>query len=321
MNKPTALIFRGQPVQYAGIGKYIYDNLPFARDFFDFVRAIGRQHYDYDALKLTFQSDASSEDLRNVFLAHSSIFPTNHALYEYLRRNAPDLQFVAAAGHSLGQVNAFVAAGALGFEEAVNIVLGGGKYLHDSSKDEIKGGLVAVMFNEDSNIIGILSRLNQMGVYLALNNAPNNVIIGGTNDMIKSAIDYIRGEGLVARPISKIEGPFHTVYVKESADRVKPLLTSTHFSDAVIPVYANTSAQEIIHAEQFRAESYKQMFMPVKWREIVQKMGRSGIERFIVIDPEPTNKNIAGTISIPGKEVLVIKDPHTLEGVVESLAV
>ena len=325
MGIPTALIFRGQPVQYQGIGSDIYNSSQCAKNTFETVRETGRSYDDQDVLRICFGSDITAETLKNVLLAHAAIFSTNHALYQSLKRRLPDLEFAATAGHSLGQVNAFVAAGALSFEDAANLVLGGGKYLHEASADDrFKGNLAAVRFNADANFEEVINKLKQYGVYIALDNAPGSIVIGGLKTMVNEALGYLRSQRIRAGIIEKIEGPFHTPYLKGAPDRdnVTNLINSTAFNNTDIPVYANTTSQTISSSNQFCAESDEQMFMTVKWRELTQRMGQQGIGRFIVIDPEPDDKQtIAKTINIPNAEILVVKDMETLDGVVERLAV
>jgi [acyl-carrier-protein] S-malonyltransferase len=318
MGKPTALIFRGQPAQHAGIGRELYESVPYIRYFFDHVREVGKEYYSGDPLRLTFQDEASQEDLSNVFLAHASILATNHALFTYLKNKAPNLEFKAVAGHSLGQVNAFVAAGALGFKDATDMVLEGGKLLHEYSLQG-NGGLVSVM-HSNGDIGVLLNHFNGLGVYVALDNSENNIIFGGPNEVISEAVTYAREHRIHARRIGSIQGPFHTIYVKEPANQMKPLLERVQFNDAVLPVYANTTADKITDAGQFRRESHEQISMPVRWRDTVEHMARDGIERFVLIDPAEQRLTLLPTLSADGREVIVVNGISTLERAVKSLA-
>src|SRR3989338_1349589 len=151
---PTALIFRGQPAQYAGMARAVA-GLKEAEPVFSAVRAAAKSlGIDGNVLRL-MSDDASQNDLSNSLFAHTAISAVNHILRKALESKAKQigypLGFKAVAGNSVGQMEAFEAAGAARFEEDIlPVTLAGSHYLHEYSQKN-KGGLTAVFFGKNGS--------------------------------------------------------------------------------------------------------------------------------------------------------------------------
>ncbi|MBI2655260.1 ACP S-malonyltransferase [Candidatus Woesearchaeota archaeon] len=326
----TALIFRGQPAQYAGMGIDLSNNFQLAREVYGYAERQIRGTLYSDALSFCFdpKRTATAEANRNTLLAHAALYTTNNVLYSLLVEKCSELgvplEFQAMAGHSLGQLNAFAAAGAIGFEDALSIALEGGEQLHQFSQQEASGGMAAIFYGTQ-DFDRHLEHLTQNEVYVAIHNAPGMVVIGGLESNLNRALEYLKSkkdEGIFPHRIGKIEGPFHTVHVKPAIDRIKPRIDSIPYTDSTVPVYANTTGNIILNADGFMTETYEQGFNLVNWANTILNMTRDGVTRFVVIDPERMpEKSIAETIKAtsPTAEILVVSDFPSLESVVREL--
>ena len=324
----TALIFRGQPAQYPGMGIELRDNFQLAREIYGLAERQMQGTPYSDALSFCFNPTSTTEAKRNTLIAHASLYTTNHILYRLLVEKCSELgvqlKFQAMAGHSLGQLNAFAAAEVIRFEDALSIALEGGEYLHQFSQQKARGGLASVVHN-NNNFGGHLEHLNQMGVYVGLHNAPGMVVIGGLEHDLNGALEYLnskKSEGIDVHKIGKIEGPFHTVHVKPAINRIKPKIDLIPYNNSTVPVYANSTGDIILSADGFRTETYEQGFNLVRWADTILKMTRDGVTRFVVIDPERVpKKSIAETIKAtsPTAEILVVRDSSSLDCIVREL--
>src|SRR3989338_95192 len=117
MINKTALLFPGEGSQWDGMGNDVYRNYKTAREIYDKACEILKLNR-IEGSSLPFDAN----DLKITYNQQIAIFVTNHVFYELSRQRLPDLQYVATAGHSLGEYNALVASGALGFEEALKLV-------------------------------------------------------------------------------------------------------------------------------------------------------------------------------------------------------
>lgn len=329
MYVPTALIFRGQPAQYAGMARAVA-GLKEAEPVFSMVREAAKKLGIEDPLNL-LSYDVGIDDLRNSVSAHMPVLSINHilkrALYERAGQIRYPLQFQAVAGHSLGQLSAFEASGAVRFrEDVLPIALVTSHYLHEFSQKN-RGGLTAVLLRENGSLEQLQelkARLNYYGVVVALENTPTQVVVGGLEEELLEAEAYLKETKIKFARIPKIEGPFHTIYVQDPSSQAKPLIDGTAFSGAEIPVWANSTGRAIYSPEDFQAETYFQIFMPVLWRQTIQGMVEQGITRFFVIDPSyngeaPISKTIERIK--PDADILTIRDAATLDAVIKKLPI
>ena len=179
------------------------------------------------------------------------------------------------------------------------------------------------MKNNGSELEDLQERLGMYDFMLALDNAPNQVVFGGLDEGLMNAEAYLKEAGIKTARLPKIEGPFHTRYEIGPALQTQPLIEKTQFSYPKIPTWANSRGTIIESPEQFRDESFYQIFRQVLWRQIVQGMIEKEIGRFVIIDPSYNGEGaISGTIERmkPDAEILTIKDAATLDDVMARLS-
>jgi [acyl-carrier-protein] S-malonyltransferase len=187
-------------------------------------------------------------------------------------------EVVAAAGHSLGEYAALVAAGALDFDDAVRLVDERAAAMADAGERQA-GGMVA-MLGGDARAVGALAR--RLGLTVANDNAPGQLVLSGADEAVDAAAELARDEtGARARRLD-VTGAFHSPLMVPAAERLRTALAATPVEAPAIPVYCNGSAAPFVDVRRELAEN---LLRPVRWRETLLAMRAAGVERFVELGP------------------------------------
>jgi [acyl-carrier-protein] S-malonyltransferase len=185
---------------------------------------------------------------------------------------------VAAAGHSLGEYAALVAAGALQFEDAVALVDERAAAMADAGAER-RGGMIAMLGGESRDVRALADRL---GLVVANDNAPGQLVLSGPDEALDAAEEAAREEtGARARRLD-VTGAFHSPLMEPAADRLRAALDNTPVSAMEIPVYCNGTAAPFVDV---RAELAQNLLRPVRWRETLLALRAAGVDRFVELGP------------------------------------
>jgi malonyl CoA-acyl carrier protein transacylase len=189
-----------------------------------------------------------------------------------------DAEVRAAAGHSLGEYAALVAAGALQFDDAVRLVDERAAAMADAGELNA-GGMIAMLGGEAQAVRALADRL---GLVVANDNAPGQLVLSGPVDAIAEADEVARDEaGARARRLD-VTGAFHSPLMEPAAERLRAALEATPVEAPQIPVYSNGSAAPFVDV---RRELSENLLRPVRWRETLLAMRTARIERFVELGP------------------------------------
>jgi len=185
---------------------------------------------------------------------------------------------IAAAGHSLGEYAALVAAGALQFDDAVRLVDERADAMADAGEQRA-GGMIAMLGGESRDVRALADRL---GLVVANDNAPGQLVLSGSVDALEAAEEVARDEtGARARRLD-VTGAFHSPLMQPAAARLRAALESTPVSAMEIPVYSNGSAAPFV---DIRDELAENLLRPVRWRETLLALRTAGVDRFVELGP------------------------------------
>jgi len=184
----------------------------------------------------------------------------------------------AAAGHSLGEYAALHAAGALTFDDALLLVDERAAAMQDAAAAQ-PGGMVA-MLGGDSHAVSELAR--GLGLTIANDNAPGQVVLSGPLEMIETAVELARNDAGARAMKLDVAGAFHSPLMEPAADRLRAALAATPIGEPAFPVWSNGSAAPFVDVRRELAEN---LLKPVRWRETLLALRAHGVERFVELGP------------------------------------
>lgn len=186
------------------------------------------------------------------------------ALWRIVKAKRPNLNVTAAAGHSLGEYSALVAANALSFSEAVRLVRTRGE-LMEAAVPAGQGAMAAILGLRDKQLMAICAEASQTApVDLANFNAPGQIVIAGATAGVTKAIDLAKEAGAKRAIPLAVSGPFHSKLMKAAAEKFAEALASVSFYAPEFSVYHNIDNKPatLVNIPKHLLE---QLYSPVNW--------------------------------------------------------
>lgn len=275
-----AALFPGQGSQSPGMGKFLFDQFPVAKRCFEEAS----DTLSIDFKKLCFEG--SEADLALTENTQPCLLLVSTATYRVLNE---ELGFMprAAAGHSIGEYAAVVAAGAMAFADGMVAVRQRGQAMQSAVPLGV-GGMTAVMGLEPDQVVALCQwaekETNSGPVQPANINAPGQIVISGRKTVLDWAAanfkpEVIPGAGRVKFIALKVSAPFHCSMMKPAEEVMADVLGGMNFNDAEFPIVQNVSAEAVREGDLLRANLIKQVSAPVRWIECTQKLLQLEIKR------------------------------------------
>ncbi len=199
---------------------------------------------------------------------------------------------IAAAGHSLGEYAALVAAGALGVDDAVRLVAERGAAMDAAARMQ-PGGMTAFL-GGDADAVEALA--DDVGLTLANDNAPGQLVLSGGLAELDAAEARASETGARPRRLD-VAGAFHSPLMAPAAERLAAALADTPFGPGEIPVFCNSSAAPFSDPRRELAEN---LLKPVRWRQTLLALRAAGVEHFVELGP---GKVLTGLVKRTFREV------------------
>jgi [acyl-carrier-protein] S-malonyltransferase len=271
----TAFLFPGQGSQFAGMGKSLADAYPeAARVFEEADAALG-----FAISKLCFEGPES--ELRLTENTQPALLAVSIAAYTVLRGKGIVPDYVA--GHSLGEYSALVAAGSVGFADAVRLVRKRGQYMQAAVPAGV-GAMAALLKMPVEKLDGVLTEAAQGEVVAAANlNSPDQIVIAGHTAAVNRAVELAKAAGAKRAVILPVSAPFHCSLMKPAQDQLKIDLDATEFRDLEVPLVNNWQAREIRTGAEAREGLYQQVPNSVRWSDSIRLLAANGVTRFVEV--------------------------------------
>ncbi len=307
----VAWIFPGQGSQEVGMGKALADASPAAREVF--ARADAALAPSGASIsRLCFEGPL--EELTLTANTQPALVTVSSAIVAAVRERWPDLPAPAfAAGHSLGEYTALVAAGALTLEEAVRLCRLRGLAMQDAVPAG-EGGMAAVMGMDAEAVAALCADAAQGDVCSPANfNSPGQTVIAGHARAVERARDLAGARG-GKLTVLKVSAPFHCALMRPAAERLAPDLERARCGAFAFPVVANVDAEPNADPGRVVGLLTRQIDGPVQWMKSVERMAAAGVTRALEIGPKSV---LAGLVKRIDRRIKVLNvgDPEAVEKV------
>lgn len=273
-----AFVFPGQGSQAVGMGKDLADNFAAAREIFEEAdEALG-----FPLAAMCFEGNEA--DLQLTANTQPAILAVSVAAYRAMQSEGfPEPAF--AAGHSLGEYSALVAAGVLDFADAVRTVRKRGTYMQEAVPVGV-GAMAAILGLDIETIEQGCAEAAEGQVCSPANiNSPGQVVIAGNAEAVDRACEILKGKGAKRAIRLNVSAPFHCELMAPAEERLSVDLKELSYSDFRFPILHNVDA-EANHDPGLVADALKrQVSSPVRWLQSVQALRAAGVERFVEVGP------------------------------------
>ena len=278
----VALLFSGQGSQYVGMGKNFFTQFPKARAVYEEADDILK----FGLSKLCFEG--KMEDLTRTENAQPAILVTSIAMLKVYLQECGILP-EQSAGHSLGEISALTAAGAIDFSDALKIVRQRGRLMQEAgtgSMAAVKGIDVSIIENECQK-----NSTPEQWVGVSNYNSPDQTVISGAPEGIAKIAEILTQYG--ANLISlKVSAAFHSPMMQKVAEKMTAELGKYQFKEFNWPVISNVTAMPYPSCNQLAQNLISQITSPVRWKESMNYLQRQGITIAIEIGPQVVLRNL-----------------------------
>jgi [acyl-carrier-protein] S-malonyltransferase len=265
--------------------------------------------------------DAGSEELAETRNAQLATFIMSLVVLDAVERLG--IEPTACAGHSLGEYTALVAAGAIGFEDAIRVVTERGEAMQEAAEES--AGVMLALAGVDDETARIACRRADGDVWLANSNAPGECVIAGRPEVAQRAVEIAFELGATRVTEVQVRGAFHTPLMTAAQPRLRKALEGTSFYPLAVPVVANVDALPHDAGQEWPSLLSAQLRSPVRWRQSVltlSAMMRSsewdGDALFCELGPGgPLSAMVRATV--PEAITMAVTVPDDLDTLVETL--
>ncbi|BAO55106.1 ACP S-malonyltransferase [Nonlabens marinus] len=285
-----AYVFPGQGAQFTGMGKDLYDHFEVARDLFHQANEI----LGFDISKIMFEGTA--DELKETKVTQPAVFLHSVILAKVMGEDfAPDM----VAGHSLGELSALTAIGALSFEDGLRIVSERALAMQDACEMQAST-MAAILGLQDDVIEKVCS--DTSGVVVAANyNCPGQLVISGEIPAVEAACATLKDKGAKRALVLPVGGAFHSPLMEPARERLAKAIDATEFEKPLCPIYQNVTNLATTATDDIVTNLIYQLTAPVKWTQSIQEMIKDGATEFIEVGPGKALQGMIGKIdrSVP----------------------
>lgn len=275
----VAVVFPGQGSQVPGMAVPWRDHPAYAR-WHDASDVLGR-----DVTRLG--TDAGADELRDPATCQIALF-VHHAVLAEAWAAAGGGRPAATAGHSLGEYDALLVAGALDFADALRLVEARAAATGAAAVQN-PGTMVACLGFDDGVVADTCTRV---GAHVANDNAPGQVVVSGAPD----ALDALRGELAALRgKVVQLEvgAAYHSPHMAPAVEPLGAALDRAAWRDTAVPVVANVDARPHTDASGWPQRLREQVVAPVRWRETVTTLAEMGVTQLVELAATPVLTGMA----------------------------
>ena len=283
VERGSALLFPGQGVSVARSRERVARHLPSLRELAD--ELIGDDCFERAGDSTRFAQPA-------IFLS---------SLASFVELEDPTAA-IAYAGHSLGELSALAAAGALSFEAALELVVLRGRLMDESGRASGDGSMLALLRGTPE----IATEVAQAaGVWVANDNAPGQIVLAGPREGLQRAVEVGRERGVRTLALD-VTGAFHSPWMAAAQEPFREALAAVELNEPAVTVFSGLTAAPFADV---RAELVGALTAPVRWRETMAALARFGAERFVDVGPDQVLAKLVAR-NVEGAEAIALEESN-----------
>ena len=259
------IVFPGQGSQLVGMGKDLYEHDDSCKALFNKANEVlGR-----DLTSILF--DGPKDILTQTQNAQPGIFLVSACIWEQLKTKGISPKVLA--GHSLGELTAYYASGALSFESALQLIKVRGEAMAAAYPSE-KSGMAAIMGMDQEKLSTLTEPFRNEPVVLANINCPGQIVISGEKSALEKVYPILKENGAKVIPLP-VSGAFHSPLMQSASETLKEFMATIDIQDATTPIILNRTATAETKAEALRNNISEQVISSVRWVESMHTMTSS----------------------------------------------
>jgi [acyl-carrier-protein] S-malonyltransferase len=303
------LLFSGQGAQKVGMGMDWAEQSASVRE----MAAKADEALGFSISKVMFEGP--DDELTKTSRCQPALFLHGLMALGLIRERLPQLEPVAAAGLSLGEFTAHVAAGTFSFEDGLRLVARRGEYMEEACL-ATKGAMAALIGGDEAKVRELAAAAD---VDVANFNAPGQIVLSGTEAGIDDAVAKAKEFGIRRAIKLNVAGAYHSRLMQSAREKLAAQLAAATIHPPALPVVCNFTAAVVSDAADIRSTLESQVTGSVRWTESIQRLIAMGHRTFLELGP---GRVIAGLVGKIDKDVTVhsVDDAASLDTVVAALS-
>jgi len=276
--KTTAFIFPGQGSQTVGMGRELTETYPSAKQVFDEADSL----LGFALSQLMW--DGPEDKLNETVNTQPALYVHSMAAYRTFTHLYPDFQPASVAGHSLGELSALTASGALSFADGLKLVRTRGELMKRAGESN-PGGMAAILGLDIPTLDKVCAEASTENeiVQVANDNCPGQVVISGHIPALERAMEGAKAAGAKRARALAVSIAAHSPLMDTIQNEWNDAVDACAINAPMIPVMGNVHASQLLSADDLRADIKAQMQSRVRWTESVEAMSGNGIQTYVEV--------------------------------------
>ncbi|HEX9840983.1 MAG TPA: ACP S-malonyltransferase [Anaerolineales bacterium] len=274
----TAFVFPGQGSQTVGMGKDLAERYPTAKETFEEADSI----LGFSLSSLMW--NGPDTELNETVNTQPALYVHSIAAWRTFTQLYPDFKPATVAGHSLGELSALTASGALSFAHGLRLVRTRGELMKRAG--ELNPGGMAAILGGDIPLLDKLCAESSTAdeiVQVANDNCPGQVVISGHKPALERAMEGAKAAGAKRAKALPVSIAAHSPLMDSIQKEWDAAVDGCAIGRPEIPVLGNVHAKPMLTADELRADIKAQMQSRVRWTESVQVMLANGIQTYVEV--------------------------------------